>query len=125
LDGHVVFHDRAPFDRLIPVIRTKDLGIVPLQSNPATDLMLPVKLMECLSLGIPVVAPRLKAIRHYFDEGMLFFFEPGDLETLVAAIVQAHDPDERAARLRNAQAFLERYGWQTHKANLLELYRAS
>jgi glycosyltransferase involved in cell wall biosynthesis len=122
LGSHVVFHDRVPFDRLIPVIRGMDVGIVPLQSNPATDLMLPVKLMECLALGVPVVAPRLKAIKHYFDERLLFFFQPGDLESLMAAIIEAHNPRERAQRLASAQSFLDKYRWDVQKANLLDLY---
>ena len=107
------------------MVRDMDLGIVPLESNPATELMLPVKLMECLSLGIPVVAPRLKAIRHYFTEDMLFFFEPGDVVSMEAAIIAARDPEARRARVRNAQAFLEEYDWTVHRAAFLDLYRSA
>ncbi len=125
LGQHVVFHDAVPLDKLIPVVRGMDLGIVSLESNPATELMLPVKLMECLFLGIPVVAPRLKAIRHYFTEDMLFYFEPGDLSSLAAAIAAARDPEARRVRVRNAQAFLRQYDWNVHKAALLELYQSA
>ncbi len=121
----VRFHDRVPFQQLIPVIRSMDLGLVPLDSNPATDLMLPVKLMECLSVGIPVVAPRLRAIEYYFSEDMLFLFEPGDVGSMCDAVQRARDPEERNRRARNARGFLTRYDWNSHKASLLELYRAS
>jgi glycosyltransferase involved in cell wall biosynthesis len=125
LTDHVVFHDAVPLDDLVPMVRDMDLGIVPLESNPATELMLPVKLMECLSLGIPVVAPRLKAICHYFTEDMLFFFEPGDVVSMEAAIIAARDPEARRARVRNAQAFLEQYDWTVHQAAFLDLYRSA
>jgi glycosyltransferase involved in cell wall biosynthesis len=123
LHQHIFFHDRAPFERLIPLIRGMHVGVVPLESNPATELMLPVKLMECLALGVAVVAPRLKAISHYFDERMLFFFRPGDLDSLTMALLRARDPLERRSRLRQAQAFFEDYGWNHHKGTLLDLYR--
>jgi glycosyltransferase involved in cell wall biosynthesis len=125
LNDHVVFHDAVPLDDLVPMVRDMDLGIVPLESNPATELMLPVKLMECLSLGIPVVAPRLKAICHYFAEDMLFFFEPGDVKSLAAAIIAARDPEARRTRVRNAQAFLREYDWNVHRAAFLDLYRSA
>jgi glycosyltransferase involved in cell wall biosynthesis len=120
----VVFHKRLPLDELIPVVKSMDLGVVPLERNDATDLMLPVKLMECLSLGVAVVAPKLRAIQRYFEPDMLFLFDPGDVDSLCDAIKKAHDPLERLARLKRARTFLDRYGWGSHKANLLDLYRS-
>ncbi len=122
LEDSVVFHGRMSFDALIPLIRTMDVGIVPLERNPATELMLSVKLMECLSLGIPAIAPKLQAIRHYFSEDMLFFFEPGDVDSLARAIESARDPAQRLTRLAHAQAFLNRYHWSNHKTSLLAIY---
>ena len=41
-------------------LRAMDLGVVGNRRSAAGDLMLPVKLMEYVSLGIPAVAPRLR-----------------------------------------------------------------
>lgn len=120
--NRVTFYGRMKLDQLIPVIRDMDLGIVPLERNPATELMLSVKLMECLSQGIPVIAPRLDAIQHYFTEQMLFFFEPGDVQSLAGALMAARDPAERLRRVRAAGAFLAEYHWETHKSSLLKVY---
>jgi glycosyltransferase involved in cell wall biosynthesis len=122
IGGQVIFHGRKTLDELVPIVQSMDLGVVPLGRNPATDLMLSVKLMECLSLGLPVVAPRLQAIQHYFDEDMLFFFDPGDEASLATALLAARDSAERRRRVERAASFLTRYHWDTHKASLLDLY---
>ena len=118
----VVLHGRMKLDDLVPVLRSMDAGIVPLERNPATELMLSVKLMECLSQGIPVIAPRLAGIQRYFTEDMLFFFDPGDVPSLSQAILAARDPSERTRRVRAAESFLTQYSWDTHKSSLLEIY---
>lgn len=124
LKDRVLFHKTVPLEELIEALRDMDLGIVALRRSPAAELMLPVKLVECVSLGIPVVAPRLQAIQHYFTEDMLFFFEPGDLPSLVAAIHGAYeDPDERMRRVHNAMSFLAKFNWNSRRDDLLNLYR--
>lgn len=117
--------DRAlPLEDLVAVIRNMDLGVVPNRRNAATELMLPVKLLECVALGIPVVAPRLKAIQHYFSEDAVFYFEPEDVSSLSGAIARAFGNESlRKEKVRSAAGFLDKYAWGTHKAGLLDLYR--
>jgi glycosyltransferase involved in cell wall biosynthesis len=123
LKDHVQFHKTVPLEKLVAELRDMDLGIVPLRKSPAAELMLPVKLLEYVSLGIPVVAPRLKAIQHYFTEDMLFFFEPGELPSLLRAIYEAYeDPQERRRRVQNARSFLAKFGWDSRTEGLLNLY---
>jgi glycosyltransferase involved in cell wall biosynthesis len=118
----VIFYGRMKLDELIPLIRKMDVGVVPLEQNPATELMLSVKLMECLSQGLAVIAPRLKGIRHYFSEDMLFYFDPGDVQSLANAMLEAREPDARKRRLERADAFLTTYHWDRHKASLFNIY---
>ncbi len=115
-----------PFEELLRELEMVDLVIVPNRRNAATELMLPVKLLECVGLGIPAVAPRLRAIQHYFSEDMVFYFEPGDVGSLANSILFAYQNEaERTRRARRARVFLDRYGWETHKQNLLGLYMSS
>jgi glycosyltransferase involved in cell wall biosynthesis len=121
---HTYFSGKMlPFDQLLDVLETVELVIVPNRRNSATELMLPVKLLECVGLGIPAVVPRLKAIEHYFDKDMVFFFEPDEIESLADAILSAYNhEEERNRRVERARTLLERYGWDTHKYNLIGLY---
>ncbi|MBI5591074.1 MAG: glycosyltransferase family 4 protein [Deltaproteobacteria bacterium] len=109
---------------LIPVLNHMDLCVVPNKRNAATELMLPVKMMESIALGIPVVAPKLEAIQHYFSDNMAYFFEPDDVDSLTQAILNAFlGEKERLAKAENAQLFLDEYGWDNHKQILLDAYK--
>ena len=101
-----------------------DLGIISNRKSIATELMLPVKMMEYIALGIPVVAPRLKAIEYYFDRGMVGYFEPESVDSLAGMILSLYeDASKREKQTEKARVFLERYGWENHQLDLLNLYR--
>jgi glycosyltransferase involved in cell wall biosynthesis len=125
LGDKIHFPGIVPVDKLIPILGGMDLGIIPNSRNIATELMLPVKMLECVALGIPVVAPRLKTISHYFTEDMVFFFEPDDIDSMAQAILAASSSrEERARRAHEAKRFLEKYGWETHKSDFIEMYKS-
>lgn len=124
IEEYVHFRGAVPLDDLIPILSGMDVGVVPNGRNCATELMLPVKMLECVALGIPVVAPRLMTITHYFTEDMIFYFDPDDVESMKEAILEASASKE--TRLKKAQAalrFLELHGWGTHKRDFIEMYR--
>jgi glycosyltransferase involved in cell wall biosynthesis len=101
-----------------------DLGVVANRKNIATELMLPVKMMEYIALGIPVAASRLRAIEYYFDDEMVGYFEPESVDSLAERILALYrDPSRRRNQAEKARAFLERYGWEKHQFELLNLYR--
>ena len=125
LQSCVIFHGVIPIERLASVLRPMHLGVISNRLNRATELMLPVKMLEYIALGIPVLAPPLKTIRYYFSDSMLMYFEAGNVESLSAAIMEAYgNEDKRLAQAREARAFLDRYGWQRHKQDLIDLYRS-
>jgi glycosyltransferase involved in cell wall biosynthesis len=114
-----------PFEELVGLLRIMDLGLVPNRQNAATELMLPVKLLDCVALGIPVVVPRLKAIGHYFTDDMVTFFEPENIDSLMDAIRFAYE--NRMAikeKAKNAYRFMDTYKWETHKFELIKLYHS-
>jgi len=107
-------------DRLAPM----HLGIVGNRRTVAGDLMLPVKLMEYVALGIPVVAPRLRTIQHYFADDMVGYFEPEDVVSLAEAICRLHADGEARYRQASAAArFLDEYGWDRQGEQLVAFYR--
>jgi len=114
-----------PLEKLVPILLDMDLCIVPNRVNPATELMLPVKMLESIALGIPVLTPQLKTIKHYFGDDMVFYFEAEDVCSMASAIRQAYeDADLRARKADRARKFLDEYGWETHQHTLIDAYKA-
>ena len=105
------------------MISIMDVGIVPNKKTPATDrFMMPVKLMECVHLQIPVIAPRLRIIQRYFDETMIKYFEPENVENLARCIVELYEnPEERKILVKNTNKFIEKHNWKTQEKEYLKL----
>jgi glycosyltransferase involved in cell wall biosynthesis len=122
---NIFFQKQTPLSHLVKTLETMDLGIVPNRKNSATELMLPVKMLECMALGIPVVAPRLKTIEYYFSDDMVYYFKPEDVTSLSESILNAlANKDGRTRKAQNAMDFLKKYGWEKHKYDLINLYRS-
>jgi len=91
LTDRVLFNPRGyTLEELPARLRTMDLGVVGNRRGSACDLMLPGKLLEYVSVGIPVVAPRLRTIQHYFSEQMVTYYEPENVESLTKALLTLH-----------------------------------
>jgi glycosyltransferase involved in cell wall biosynthesis len=123
LEGNIRFSTRlVPTQELAMLIRDADAGIVPYQRDAFTDGILPTKLMEYVALGIPVIAARTSAITAYFDETMVEFFAPGDVDDLAFHILALQADREKRERLVcSSQQFLRRYSWSQISADYVAL----
>jgi glycosyltransferase involved in cell wall biosynthesis len=110
-----------PVQDIPKMLQGASLGIIPNRLDVATDMMLPVKLLEYLYLGIPVVAPGLKAIRHYFSEDAVAYYKPGDETEMANAIISVlSEPRRREVQREQAKAFYAEHSWTFAKQRLFE-----
>jgi len=121
----VEFQPRGyPLQELPARLGRMHLGVIGNRQTVAGDLMLPVKLMEYVALGIPVVAPRLRTIEHYFTREMVSFYEPESVQSLADAICRLSiDADARYSQAVAASRFLDEYGWERQGGQLVGLYQ--
>jgi glycosyltransferase involved in cell wall biosynthesis len=107
-----------PISDLPKMIQTADVGIVPYRLNVFTDGILPTKMMEYVALGVPVIAAQTSMIKEYFDEKMVQFFKPGDVEDLKKCILALHQDRRKLSQLAtNADRFYMSHNWASVAAN--------
>lgn len=111
----------TPVEQIPARLEEAHVGVVPTLEDEFTEMLLPVKLLEYVHMGMPVVASRLPVIQRYFGDDVLFA-EPGDPHSIAASIegVRA-DPGlarERAARASERLAEIE---WRRQRAGYLEM----
>lgn len=112
----------VPTRELPDLIRGADAGVVPYRQDVFTDEILPTKLMEYAALGIPAIAARTSGIAAYFDDEMVQFFTPEDVEDLARAVLLLHRDRARLAQLaKNSDIFNQRYSWEKVSAQYVEL----
>jgi glycosyltransferase involved in cell wall biosynthesis len=111
-----------PVPDLLPYLLRSDIGVVPANVNPFTRNMLPVKLLEYVTLGIPAISTDLPVVRHYFEPGEVRLVVPGSVESLASAIeALALDPNLRASQARSALGFVSRHSWPSERDRYLAL----
>lgn len=112
LESVISFEDPVPIHELPAQLAAADLGLVPNHATNATQLMLPVKLLEFATLGIPVIAARLRTIEHYFGPDAVHFFRPGDSHDLARAIEDLYlDPERRRVLSESAAKEVKKLSW--------------
>lgn len=122
--GDRIYFSKKMFrvESIAQMIQGAAVGIVPNRRDVATNYMLPVKLLEYVYLGIPVIAPRLLAIQYYFGEKQVEYYEPGSVEGLTKCICELYaDPDKRAELARNSGDFVKEFNWDDLKYELFKV----
>lgn len=112
----------VPMDELVPILLDADVGIVPILYNDFTKYMLPVKLLEYAALGIPVISSRTETIEAYFDDSMVQYCKPGDVESLAKGILAMYrNPGKREQIRIDAGRFNRDYSWERQKQRYYQL----
>jgi glycosyltransferase involved in cell wall biosynthesis len=108
-------------ENLVTEIEQCDLGVIPNQRNPFTDINTPTRMFEYLTMGKPVIAPATSGIREYFSNDSLLFFEPGDARDLAKQIAYAfaHPREVREILERGQQVYLA-HTWERERETLLD-----
>lgn len=123
LNDCIRFSDGAiPLEEVPLRIKQADIGMVPILNDSFTRYGLPVKVLEYVGLGIPVISSRTPTLEFYFDDTMLKYFEPGDETELAGHIVDLHrHPRKRKLLICNADKFNKEFNWDRQKMEYYNL----
>ena len=124
--GHIVEFDNCsyPAQSIPDRISDCNVGLVPLVINTITNYALPVKLLEYMSLGLPVLTVRNDAISYYLAEEDCIFYEWDDPNSLSAALDRILENPEILIRYRERSVALRERGpfephlWRTQRVEV-------
>jgi hypothetical protein len=119
--GRVVIAPEATPLRDIPAkLARAHVGVVPTLRDGFTELLLPVKLLEYIHMGLPVVCSRLPVIERYFSDEELRFYEPGSPADLAAGLLDVcNHPGAAALRAERAATKLSELSWSKQRQRYL------
>jgi glycosyltransferase involved in cell wall biosynthesis len=122
MQKYVSIKEWLPLEEFIPLILDSDVGVVPILDDSFTRYALPVKLLEYVALGIPVICSRTEAIQAYFDDTMVQFFTPGSVAGLAENICILHkNPCQREQLIKNADRFNQEHSWEQQKQSYFRM----
>jgi glycosyltransferase involved in cell wall biosynthesis len=123
MGAHVVFTGPLPHAKVPAHLNLIDIAVQP----AANEYCCPMKILEYMGMGKPLVAPRQENISEMLaEETEALFLQPGDAASLAAALTRL--VDDAALRKRMGQAALDAierrgYLWPANARRVTELMR--
>lgn len=123
LSKMVIFHEFLPCDRIAEEMALSDLSVVPKRASSSFgNEAMSTKIMEFMSLGVPVIVSRTKVDSYYHDDTRVRFFESDNSLDLANAILHLHrDPKLRQFLATNASVYVSKNNWREKKLLYLQL----
>ena len=122
LTGKVSLMDSMPMRRIPEIMMNADVGIVPKRKDSFGDEAFSTKILEFMSVGVPVIAADTTIDRYYFNDSVVKFFSSGDATSLAEAMtLLVRNPALREQLAQNALQFVGQFDWEHKKDEYLNL----
>jgi len=122
LNGSVKFFEPLPVRDVAKVMADADIGVVPKRADSFGDEAYSTKIMEFMSLGVPVIVSSTKIDRYYFNDSVVRFFKSGEVQALAEAMVEmSRKPEMRQEMAARAFKYARENSWEKRKADYLDL----
>lgn len=122
LQDRVFLKGTLTLDQVAVAMANADLGIVPKRNDSFGGDAFSTKILEFMALGVPVVAAATRIDRYYFNDSIIRFFEPENVQDLALAIndiIKNRDLGERLSS--NALKFVSDLTWDKREKDYLAL----
>jgi glycosyltransferase involved in cell wall biosynthesis len=122
LNGQIVLKDTVPIEQIAEIMANADLGIVPKRNGPFGGEAFSTKILEFLTLGVPVIVADTKIDKFYFNDDVVRFFRSGDEVDLANAMRQMiADKAFRDRMAEQGNEFAQEFSWDKRKQEYFTL----
>jgi glycosyltransferase involved in cell wall biosynthesis len=122
LRDRVFLKEPLPIRDIAVVMATSDIGIVPKLNDSFGSEAFSTKILEFMSLGVPVVVSSTRIDRYYFNDSVVRFYESGNVEDLAESLeILLTDKPYGKKLAKEAMNFVKQYNWNTRKEIYLDL----
>jgi glycosyltransferase involved in cell wall biosynthesis len=122
LTDKVRFFDPLPAVQIAQVMSDADLGVVPKRADSFGNEAYSTKIMEFMSVGVPVIVSKTTIDQYYFNDSVVRFFESGNVDALAAAMIEVlTNPSLRQNMVARASEYAVQNSWEVRKADYLQL----
>jgi glycosyltransferase involved in cell wall biosynthesis len=112
----------CPVEEVAAQLEGAHIGLVPSQRDPWTDQVLPTKLLEYATLGVPVVTFRNPVIERYFPDDAVSYVDPASPQNLRAAMhALVTDPERARQQSDRALEIMKELTWARQRQAYLEV----
>lgn len=126
IEEKVRFFPLLPLREVAARIENADLGIVPKRADGFGNEAFSTKVLEFMSLGVPVLVTGTRVDHYYFDPSVVTFCESGSEEDFARKLLLLRDDRHlRLAQARRASAFVKKHDWTVYKGIYLDLLSSS
>jgi len=122
LKSYIKFYNPVPLTQIPSLLAKANVGISTHKQDPFWDIYFSTKIVEFLTIGLPVVVSRTKTIQYYFDDDMLFFFTPEDICDFAEKILTVYkNPFLAEKKVENARKYIKNLSWDIEKKKYTKL----
>jgi len=118
----VKFCGSLPLEGIADVLANADLGVVPKRADSFGNEAYSTKIMEFMSQGVPAIISRTKIDSFYFNDRVVRFFEPGNVQELSEAMWElSQNKAMRESLIANGYEYVKQNSWELRKGEYLAL----
>jgi len=116
LEPWVRFIPSKPLEELPTWVHPASLCVDPKREGVYSGETLSVKVMEYLGMGKAALVSRTRAASQYFDDDIVQFFNPGDIDDLALQIRKLIRDPKRIRQLeKNSSRFFAKHDWKGYR----------
>lgn len=122
IGDRIEIRDGVAIEEIAEFMKKVDLGVVPKRKDKFANEAFSTKILEFMAMNVPVLAARTRIDEYYFNDELVEFFEPENVEDLAAKILfLIRSPTRRVTLSQCSAKFIVENNWDVKKFRYFDL----